>query len=496
MSLLIDAKPSVLSSNVSEDVLNKDILWKIENDLSIDEKISILFLMITDYQHSFREICDLLQNYKNHKVYILTEFINKYPENWKSKLLESICIIQNRQIIRKLGISFEDLDLLYLPKNGSCSRYLNLIAKSLYLLCEALSEDKIKLLLQYVRTDLTVYEEYLKDVDFLELHMLYWMQVNYISIYPDGKVKLENLLKHLKIFKDLEHIYEDLKKYENHQNVLDTQRTNSTSISQIQTFSMREEESVLSDVEGEDIRKLNNGLCIIISQMRFSGQQFETRFGTVADRMKLSETFQRFGFTIEVFNDLTKDEILTTLENIPKDFGTDYDCIFVCILSHGCKGGIISADEKEVSIEAIEHKFCCIKLKDVIKVVIIQACQGKMTGQINDDEVSHLVTDGPLNCEVSSILPYKNFCIFMSTMQGFISVRHKEEGSWFIQEFCNILQNGGNKITFLKAIRKTIQSVMKKKGKLNGTNSIAQLPELKTCRLLMDFQLPDYRANI
>lgn len=56
--------------------------------------------------------------------------------------------------------------------------------------------------------------------------------------------------------------------------------------------------------------------------------------------MKLSETFQRFGFTIEVFNDLTKDEILTTLENIPKDFGTDYDCIFVCILSHGCKGKI------------------------------------------------------------------------------------------------------------------------------------------------------------
>lgn len=75
-------------------------------------------------------------------------------------------------------------------------------------------------------------------------------------------------------------------------------------------------------------------LCICITLLF----QFETRFGTVADRMKLSETFQRFGFTIEVFNDLTKDEILATLENIPKDFGTDYDCIFVCILSHGCKG--------------------------------------------------------------------------------------------------------------------------------------------------------------
>lgn len=43
-------------------------------------------------------------------------------------------------------------------------------------------------------------------------------------------------------------------------------------------------------------------------------------------------------------------------------------------------GGIISADEKEVKIEEIEYKFCSIELKDVIKIVIIQACQGKIIG--------------------------------------------------------------------------------------------------------------------
>lgn len=44
-------------------------------------------------------------------------------------------------------------------------------------------------------------------------------------------------------------------------------------------------------------------------------------------------------------------------------------------------GSVISADEKEVSLEAIEKAVCCIELKDVIKIVIIQACQGNTVGE-------------------------------------------------------------------------------------------------------------------
>ncbi|KAK9303168.1 hypothetical protein QLX08_005109 [Tetragonisca angustula] len=492
MSLLTDASLIIKNNNLNESILNKNILWKIENDLDIDEKLSVLFLMIDDYEHSFQEVYDLLEKCKKDEAFILTEFVNKRPDNWENKLLEATCVINNRQVIRKLGISFESFSLFYKPKIRSYSRYINLAAKCLYLLCEALCEDKTKLLLQYIQTDLTPYEENLKNIDFLELHMLYWMRENYISIYPDGTAKLKNLLKHLKTLEDLELICEDLKKRENHQNVLDTQHSLNTSHIR---ESFMEESSILS-VEENDIRKLNSGLCIIISQMFFEDRKFEIRFGNAKDCKTLSETFKRFGFTVKQFNNLTEDEILTTLENIPKDFGTNYDCIFLCILSHGCKGGIISTEGKEVSIEVIEHKFCCVELEDVIKVVIIQACQGNVEGQVNVNETTNLVTDGPTDCKSSNILPYKNFCIFMSTMQGFISVRHKKEGSWFIQEFCNILQSGKNKITFLEAIRKTTQSVMKKKGKLNETNSIAQLPELKTCRMLTDFQLPDYQEHI
>lgn len=491
--LSIDALPNLaLNNDISKEILNKDILWKIENDCDIDEKISILFLMITDYMDGFKIIYDLLKIHQENKTYILTEFINKYPQNWENKLLEAICIIQNLQIIRKLGLSFNYLNLFYLPKNRLFSRYVNLTAKCLYLLCETLSEDKIKLLLQYVKTDIIEYNVNLKDSDFLELHMLYWMQENYISINLDGTVKLENLLKHLKKIEDLESIYDDLKNHENHRDVLDIQHINtSINTSQLQTFFIKEHKISLNNEE--NIRKIKKGLCIIINQMFFMGEKYEIRFGTETDCMKLLETFKGFNFITKEFNNLKKDEILKMLEDIPKTFGVDYDCIFVCILSHGYEGGIISADEKEVKTEEIEYKFCSIELKDVIKIVIIQACQGKIIGQVEDS----LVTDGFINCNISkNILSYRNFCIFMSTIQGFVSMRHKEKGSWFIQEFCNILQNGKDKITFLQAVSKTIDAVGEKKGVLNGINSVAQLPEIKSYRLSSDFQFPEYQAQV
>ncbi|CAL7944811.1 unnamed protein product [Xylocopa violacea] len=485
---------AILSSNFNSDdnmstnKLSLDMLPQLEEDLDIDEKISILFLIINNYAQGFSEVYDLLQKHKDHKSYILTEFIRKYPVNWQNKLLEAICVINNRKIIKKLGILFKDLDILYLPKNRSCSRYLNLIAKCLYLLCEAMPEDKIKLLLQCVRSDITEYNDNLRDTDFLELHMLYWMQENYISIHLDGKVQLKNLLKHLKTFDELDLICEDLKKYECQQNVLDIPY-NSATIAQLKPFSMRQGIN-MSNIEEEEIKTLNKGLCIIINQMYFAGQKFETRFGTIADCLKLSETFKGIGFTIEVFSNLKKDEILKKLEDIPKEFGIDYDCIFVCILTHGYKGGIISSDEKEISIEMMEHKFCCMELQDVVKILIIQACQGKVTGQVNDN----LAIDGPTDCITPNILAYGNFLIFMSTMQGFVSVRHKKEGSWFIQELCNIIQNG-NKMRFLEVIRKTIRSVKEKRGRLNEIESVGQLPEVKLDRLFRDFYLPEYRVH-
>ncbi|XP_024873461.1 caspase-3-like [Temnothorax curvispinosus] len=85
--------------------------------------------------------------------------------------------------------------------------------------------------------------------------------------------------------------------------------------------------------------------------------------------------------------------------------------------------------------------------------------------------------------------------MFMSTMQGFLSIRHKEEGSWFIQEVCKIFKTYGNELTFVDCVRKIMKSIREKEGIIDGSQ-IAQLPEIRKDRLLSDFQLKQIAPTI
>lgn len=178
MSLSMDA----IANNTAKTVMNINILRQIEKDLDIDEKISILFLIVEDYASAFRDIFNLFQKAKTENSYIIVDYVKKYPENWEDKILEALCILNNREVTRKLRISFNDLDLQYVPKIRSYSKNINVVAKCLYRLCESLNENEQKLLLNYVKSDNSNYESLLDDIDYLELHMLYWMQIKYITI--------------------------------------------------------------------------------------------------------------------------------------------------------------------------------------------------------------------------------------------------------------------------------------------------------------------------
>ncbi|XP_036141431.1 caspase-8 isoform X3 [Monomorium pharaonis] len=422
MSLSLDA----IACSVAETVINTNILKKIEDDLEIDEKISILFLIIDNYANGFNDIFKLLQT-KTENAYIITDYVRHHPENWKEKILEAICILNNREVIRKLKLSFSDLNLKYVPNVRSYSRNLNIVAKCLYRLCESLNNVEQKLLLNCVKSENCNYEQKLDNKDYLELHMLYWIQINYITISKDETCNMKNLLKHLQTLKNgyLRIICMDLEKFENSLHVVDNRRTCGTNNENYLQSTLPEE---LSHIERHYYGKkiINSGLCIIINQMNFR-KEYETRHGTKADSNHLSETFKTFGFKTEIHQDLKKSKMLEKIRNISKDYGNKYDCLFLCILSHGYKGGVISSDEKEVSLEAIERAICCIELKDVIKIVIIQACQGKIRGSIGNN---FLTTDDLSDsfAPVEDIRQFANFFMFMSTIQGFLSIRHKEEG--------------------------------------------------------------------
>ncbi|KAL2749618.1 caspase-8-like [Vespula maculifrons] len=518
MSLVSDAIPHMdVETNMAKKEINLDILEKIENDLDIDDIISILFLMASDYKNVFPKVFELYCKAKEHGTFVIIEVVKENQENWEDRLLESICICNNRKVIKKLGLRYEDLKKYYLSNCGLYTKQLNPIAKCLYILCESLTKEETKALLHSIKEDeifLSIdkdkkYEAMLEDIDQLELHLLYWMNIGYISIFSAKEGNLKDLLKHLNAFDDIKQIIRDLKCYERNRNI-------SSAGTLEEATSFCQTNVIEPGYSDKSIRKVKKGLCVIINEINFRGLQYETRFGTTVDADALLKTFKGFGFTVDIVENLTKHEILSTIRNLSKQFGCDYDCIFLCILSHGYKGnlhepisrsnvrcsnkymqldkvyiqgGIIAVDEKEVSIESISNAFCCPEFSQIIKIVIIQACQGKIRGKVlNHDSITTDGLDEPVTADITARM---NFCIFMSTLQGFVSLRDKREGSWFIQGLCNILQRNGRKISFFKCVTKVIEVIQNKRGTIND-DCIAQLPELLSCRLHSDFELPQY----
>ncbi|XP_032676857.1 caspase-8-like isoform X2 [Odontomachus brunneus] len=445
MSLSVDASALDIDT-----VLNIDILRQIEDDLDIDEKISILFLIIEDYANIFRDVFKLFEKATKENTYIITDYVKQQSEKWKDRVLEALCILNNREVIKKLRLRFSELDLQYFPKIKLCSKNISNIAKCLYAVCESLDEVDQKLLLKLVKSENANYEHLLDNIDYLELHMLYWMEIEYITVSNDQH-NMKKLLKHLKKFENLKTICMDLEKFGNHLHVVDTRGTlGINDKSNLQLISLEETSYIEKHCYIKKIRPINSGLCVIINQMYFS-EEYEARFGTNADCINLSETFQAFGFKVYLLENLKKTEMLEKIKNIPSEHGINYDCLFLCILSHGYEG------------RAFVPK------------------RGN----------NYLTADGICDFSIPAsddIRQYENFFMFMSTIQGFVSIRHKEEGSWFIQEVCKILKTYGSQLTFLECVREIMTSIRKKQGIIGGSQ-VAQLSEIRQDRLDSDFQL-------
>jgi hypothetical protein len=194
--MIVSLSMEMIEHDTAKTIININILRQIEDDLDIDEKISILFLIIEDYANAFSYIFNLYQRAQTESLaYIIIDYVKNYPNNWENKILEALCILDNREVIRKLRISFDDLEIQYIPKFRLSAKNINVAAKCLYEVCESLDEDEQTLLLTFVKSDNPDYEQLLVNINNLELHILYWMQIKYITISKGMPNSLFNLWK-------------------------------------------------------------------------------------------------------------------------------------------------------------------------------------------------------------------------------------------------------------------------------------------------------------
>ncbi|NWH72458.1 CASPA protein, partial [Piaya cayana] len=190
----------------------------------------------------------------------------------------------------------------------------------------------------------------------------------------------------------------------------------------------------------------HRGFCIVINNVNF-GNSLPKRRGSCKDAEELRQVFTWLGLDVKVYKDLTSQQIedLMLMWQRSPDH-KDRDCFICCILSHGESGAIYGNDAKAVSIRKIMSHFTakqCPQLAKKPKLFFIQACQGKAIQHpvyIEADAQTPSSSSMQQSPSSESIPEEADFLLGMATINGCVSFRHIEEGTWYIQALCSNLQ--------------------------------------------------------
>ncbi|XP_057370271.1 uncharacterized protein LOC130691350 [Daphnia carinata] len=131
------------------------------------------------------------------------------------------------------------------------------------------------------------------------------------------------------------------------------------------------------------------GHCVIFNQQVFEEKK-QNRGGSDKDRDALQDTFKKWGFETEVFNNVASVNLKTQISNLAKRNWKDYGCLVVCLLSHGVENAILCSDGRFVNINELKYEFSlnnCPSLCGKPKIFIVQACQVPLN---ETDWLSHI----------------------------------------------------------------------------------------------------------
>ncbi|CAI9623940.1 unnamed protein product [Staurois parvus] len=173
------------------------------------------------------------------------------------------------------------------------------------------------------------------------------------------------------------------------------------------------------------------------------------REGTDKDAEDLCKCFGDLGFEVNRYNDRSCDQMRGLLQDEADSNHRDSACFACILLSHGEEGQIYGKDGL-IPIKTLTTLFRGDKCESLVgkpKLFFIQACQGPK----HDKGVQ--TDDGPANSSLEvdahsgDRIPVEaDFLCFYSTVPGYVCWRNTDEGRWFIQALCDVLNQYGKQL--------------------------------------------------
>ncbi|XP_064611160.1 caspase-3-like isoform X2 [Liolophura sinensis] len=192
------------------------------------------------------------------------------------------------------------------------------------------------------------------------------------------------------------------------------------------------------------------GVFLVINNKVFdasTGQSF--REGSDLDAERLEERFQALGFEVRRYDDLTANQMSTLFFQVAAEDHSDADCFGCAILTHGKEGRVYGKDGM-VGMDYLVMPFKgdrCTTLVGKPKLFFVQACRGfKLDRGADVPDKGEDDTDSATNVTMRKIPVEADFFMAYSTVPGHYSWRNNQDGSWFIQALCLVLENQGAKL--------------------------------------------------
>ncbi|XP_062334896.1 caspase-6-like [Osmerus eperlanus] len=239
----------------------------------------------------------------------------------------------------------------------------------------------------------------------------------------------------------------------------------------------------LDPAEEYSMEHKQRGTALIFNQERFFWRLgMNERHGTNADRYNLEKRFKDLGFDVQAYDNLKLDEVLNTISEASEASHVDADC-FVCVfLSHGENDHVYAYDGK-IYIQDVISLFKGNKCKSLVgkpKIFILQACRGDK----HDDPVTPMdVVDSEVKTNevvvdagvVHTLPAGADFIMCYSVAEGYYSHRETINGSWYIQDLCEVLRRFGDSLEFTELLTLVNRKVSQRSvGNSNDRNAIGK----------------------
>ncbi|XP_026215414.1 caspase-6-like [Anabas testudineus] len=212
-------------------------------------------------------------------------------------------------------------------------------------------------------------------------------------------------------------------------------------------------------LDPEEEYPMNNkrrGLALIFNQERFYWQLgLCDRYGTESDGRNLENRLNGLGFDVRSYDSYNKAEVEALINEAAQADHSDADCFLLVFLSHGEDEHVYTRDGK-ISIKDIVSQFKGTECRSLVgkpKIFIWQACRGDQ----HDDPVTacDAVDSRPMTNEVvvdatavHTLPAGADFIMCYSVAEGYYSYRETNNGSWYIQDLCELLGEYGDSLEF------------------------------------------------